>query len=266
MLLSMMQDVMPVTFVVFDYKDLYFKPQPNQNNTAIEQWFDEGVMVTTPVQPRLGLGPVMTIEQWTQRLQASSDKAKVSRDDLVLLHVLQMMPLRFDGWEHSLFVLHELTVSAWTLSHEQSLYRPGPYRYFAARRPEQRFYLVTSKWMSWSMIHNMRQDHRGLVFDTQCYERLLRNSDQLHRLMMEQVETGAAVTLGRTVAEISRNLDEMHRAKALLRRVLSLADVAYISISDFAPEDTLQGVSVLVTDSLDYVKAPPMPTPVGPDD
>jgi hypothetical protein len=100
----------------------------------------------------------------------------------------------------------------------------------------------------------------ALVFEESMYDRILKNSDELRRKTQEQVEYGKTITLGRSIVEISRNLDAFYNARAFLRRVLELADVAILEVERASNVPVLQNLKLVVTDTLDGVTPPPPPS------
>ena len=105
-----------------------------------------------------------------------------------------------------------------------------------------------------------------MVFSPEIFELLIANSNRLYAKLQEEVEWGLNAQLGRSVQQISHNLHEFHRARSLVRRVMEVVDLAYVRIKAESTEQCLQGVQVLVSDDLDQVKPPPMPTPFDQED
>lgn len=251
-------------FIEFDFGDMFYRMNGNYRPNLIEQWFEEGVAICNrpPVQVS-DRGPALTIEPWVDR-DGRSNERRATKDPYVLLQIVQMMPLRMNSFDYSQKVLHEMVVVAWSCVEVDCPFNPFKKRFKLHRRPEDQFFLVLNRWISWSVIHTCRRRHLGLVFTRELYLQLLANSNELGRKVREEVEWGLVVTLGRTIQEISNNLNEFHRARALLRRVFDLVSIAYMTINEEARIEGLQDVGMYFRDDLEGIKPPPMPTP--PDD
>lgn len=202
----------------------------------------------------------MTIEKWVDQDEPSCERDP-NKDPYVLLQVLQIMPLRMNSFGDADKVLHELVVVAWSCAERISPCNPFTTRFKATKRPEEQFFIVLNKWVSMSLVHTFRKEHVGLAFTREMYLKMLANSRELGRKLQEEVEWGLVVTLGRTIHEVSTNLNEFHRAKALLRRVLDLVTVAYVTIREETTIESLEGVGMYFTDTLEGIKPPPSPTP-----
>ena len=261
-----MQTTIPLQFLEFDFTTMYFRPQEGYRTRIVQEWFNEGVMLANPLASLgSGGGPVMEVEEWTDRSECKN--RLVSHDeDFVLVQVVQMMPLRLNGFDSAQLVLHEMVVQVWSCSPYWSEYRPEDFRYKAERRKEEQFFMILDRWLSWSMVHSFKRCHFGLVFSREIFELMLANSKILLQKLEEDVEWGLVANLGQTIQQISHNIHEFHRARSLVTRVLEVVDVAYLRIKGETSQERLRGVQVLVSHDLDLVKPPPMPSPFDEED
>ena len=251
----------PAPFMDFDFHEMYYHMAENYRPNLVEQWFAEGVSICNrPVYYPSDRGPALAIEQWVDR-DARSNETRPNKDPYVLLQVVQMMPLRMNSADDASMVLHELVVVSWSCAEDAHPFNPFSERFRLTKRSEEQFYLVLNRWVSLSFVHTFKRGHLALVFTRDMYLKMLEYSKELHRQLQEEVDWGLVVTLGRTIQEISVNLNEYHRARALIRRVYDLVNVAYVTIKDASTNPLLQEVGMFFTDTLDGIKPPPSPSP-----
>ncbi len=252
-------------FVEFNFLDLYYKVKDQYDPELIEKWFEEGVWECMPrsLGPLPG-GRALSIDRWTKQFEERTRKSS-DDDQYVILQILQMMPLRLNGDDNARLVLHELVVVAWDCEDGWTPLKPQERRFKMKRREEEQFVLVLDRWVSHSVLHACRKGHLGLMFHEVMYLKMLNHSKELMKKVNEEVERGMNVQLGRSFEEISSNLDKYHKARALLRKVFDLVDVALSVVTGETPVEELQGVRMLITDELTGVKPSPMPSPVGQD-
>ena len=264
--MNLMQTTIPIQFLEFDFVSMYFKPQELYRPALVEEWFNEGVMLSNPLASLgPGGGPLMQVEEWSDRSECKN-RLSSYEEDFILVQVIQMMPLRLNGYDSAALVLHEMVVQVWSCSPYWSEYRPTDLKYKAERRKDEQFFLILDRWLSWSMVHSFKRGHIGLVFSREIFELLLANSKKLFSNLQEEVEWGLVANLGQTVQQISHNLHEFHRARSLVTRVMDVVDLAFIRIKGESSQQCLQGVQVLVSSDLDQVKPPPMNTPFDEED
>ena len=263
--MDLTQLALTVKFVEFSFTDLFYVASDFYSPELVERWFEEGVLQcqsrSLAIMP---LGRGLSIERWTLRQQ---EKKRYSTDDsqYVLLQIVHMMPLRFNDNDKAKLVLHELVVVAWECTDDWSPLKPADSRYKLKRRREEQFLLVLDRWVCHSVLHACVKGHLGLFFDRSMYLDMLRYSRDLMEKVDLEVGSGVNVHLGRTVQEISDNLDKFHRARALVSKVFDLVDVAYVVINRETTVEALQGARLFITDELTGVKPAPPPLAVGED-
>lgn len=263
--MDLTQLAVTVKFMEFNFSDLFYTMKDHYKAELVEEWFDEGVFICQPKSTEiLPLGRALTIDRWTMQ---DEEKKRYSTDNeqYVLVQVLHMMPLRMNGNDDAKLVLHELVIVAWDCTDDWTPLKPADKRFKLKRRTEEQFIIVLDRWVSHSVLHACRKGHLALLFDRSMFVDMMRYSKELMRLIDEEVEWGMNVQLGRSVSEISSNLDKFHRARALLRRVFDLVDLAYVVVQQETTVAELQGTRLFITDELTGIKPPPMPSPVGQD-
>lgn len=263
--MDLTQLAVTVKFMEFNFADLFYVMQEHYKEELVEEWFDEGVFLCQPKGiETLPFGRALSIDRWTIH---DEEKKRYSTDNeqYVLVQILQMMPLRLNGFDAAKLVLHELVIVAWDCTDDWTPLKPADKRFKLKRRSEEQFVIVLDRWVSYSVLHACRKGHLALLFDRSMYLDMMRYSKELMRQVDEEVNSGMNVQLGRTMQEISSNLDKFHRARALLRRVFDLVDVAYVTVQQETTVQELQGTRLFITDELTAVKPPPMPSPVGED-
>ena len=256
----MSHPAIPVHFMEISFHELYYDLKQCSVANNVIPWFYEGVAVCTPkctepVEPRrlLKLRPLDSSLESTEHVQTNAKK-------FVIMQILHMMPLMFSGYDSAELVVHELLVVSWSCTEKIATTNPFDQRYFGRRRSEEVVQIVLDGWTSYCNINVCSRGHVALVFEESMYDRILKNSDELRRKTQEQVEYGKTITLGRSIVEISRNLDAFHNARAFLRRVLELADVAILEVERASNVPVLQNLKLVVTDTLDGVTPPPPPS------
>ncbi len=262
--MDLTQLAVTVKFVEFNFLDVFYIAKDPYNPELIEKWFEEGVAVCQPRGYYRSLGPSLSIDKWTLQLEERT-RHSTNDDQYVILQILHMMPLRLDGHDNARLVLHELVVVAWDCEDDWTPLKPTERRFKMKRREEEQFLLVLDRWVSHSVLHAFRKGHLALMFHQTMYLKMLNYSKELMKKVNDEVERGMNVQLGRSFDEISTNLDNYHRARALLRKVFDLVDVALTVITRETPVEELQGARILITDELTGVKPSPMPAPVGQD-
>ena len=80
-------------------------------------------------------------------------------------------------------------------------------------------------------------------------------------MLREEVDFGLTVNMGQTMQRISSNQDSFYRTRCMLRRITDMIDVAFLRYSGVTKDERLQQVGLYVTDDLEAVKPPPMPSP-----
>lgn len=254
-----MQIAEQVKWMEFDFLYMFYKKQDWHKPKIVEQWFDEGVALhRQPTCCGQDGGSVMKIAQWLDQ-SLPGRVSTAGEDPYILLQVLQVMPLRLNGFDEANAVLHELVVVAWSC--RPTVFKHADQGYIGTKRKEEQFFLVMDKWVSWSKLHCSNENHMCLFFTCEQYSKMLQNSQELGKQLDEEVEWGLVANLGRTVQEVSQNDHDYHRARLTLRRVFDLVDVAYFSLKEETKITDLQHVSLHITDQLSLVKKPPMPSP-----
>lgn len=262
--MDLTQLAVTVKFVEFNFLDLFYIVKDHYDPELVEKWFEEGVSVCQPRGYYVSLGPSLSIDRWTLQLE---EKTRHSTDDdkYVILQIIHMMPLRFNGADNARLVLHEMVVVAWDCEDDWTPLKPQERRFKMKRREEEQFVLVLDRWVSHSVLHAFRKGHLGLMFHQTMYLKMLNYSKELMKKVNEEVERGMNVQLGRSFEEISSNLDKYHKARALVGKVFDLVDVALSVVTRETPVEELQGARMLITDELTGVKPSSMPSPIDQD-
>ena len=248
-----------VQFVEFDFKELYYKVREEYPTSEhLEQWFDEGDYLCHPKAANsMSLGPALTIEKWTHHHEQKR-RYSDSTDQYVLAQVVHIMPLRINGDDGARLVLHELAIVAWDCIEDWTPYKPTENRFLLKRREENQFLIVLDRWISHASLHVCRKGHLGLLFERSMFELMAKNSKELMSKVQDEVDRGTVIQLGRTEQEISKNLSDFHKARAVMNRVFELVDVAIVVLKRETSLPAFQESRMFITDELSAVKPPPM--------
>jgi hypothetical protein len=186
-------------------------------------------------------------------------------DKMILLQIVQMMPLRMNGYDAAPFVLHEMVVVVWECDDYWKPTNPFGEQYKAFRRSEDQFFIVLDRWVSKTVINVEKTGHFGMVFCPKMFKRMQENSKELARKLREEIDWGLTVNLGQTMQQISDNQDSFYRARCFLRRVTDLIDLALLRYTGVTKDERLKQAGLYVTDDLADIKPPPLPSPTGMD-
>ena len=261
-----MQQSIPVKFMQFDFVDCYYKLREPMTVDMVEQWFNASVSEQCrPIIQLIDPGPVLTIEQWSER-EASLKSQGTDPEEYILLHILQIMPLTLDSFNEARQVVHELVVQAWSCFDDSSPSAPNETRYQAFNLKIRSFFLVFDRWMTSSLIHAFKKGHMCLVFTRPTYDRLVLDSGTLMRLIDLELSYGMEINLGRTLQEMSENLHRHNRARELVDKVFSYIDIARLRLRDEILNAGFRGAGLVPTGTLDGAKRPPAPPLVSQDE
>ena len=261
--MDFMQVTIPVQFIEFNFSSLFYKERDfYRRPDIVEEWFDHGVMISQPRTCGILMdSPALTIEMWTER-EEQRRSYRCGNAEYVMVQIIHMMPLRLNGYDEAKLVVHEMVIVAWDCTEDWSPFKPFNECYYKARhRPEDTFFIVLDRWVSQSVLHTCRAGHLGLLFEKSMYLMMLQNSKELAEHIEDELQWGMSITIGRTVAEVSHNLEKFQRARHLVSRVFDLVDLSYILIEGDTKYEALHGARMLMTDELTAVKRPPMQSP-----
>ena len=251
---------MSINFMQISFYELYYDVRLCFRPNNIIPWFNEGIVVCTPrcTEP-IQNNRLLRISTFDGSLERP-ESLQMNGNRFVIMQILHMTPLMIGGFDEAEYVVHELLVVSWASEEQCVSVDSLNKRFVGRRRGEEVIRIVLDDWVSYANINVCSKGHVALVFDELMYQRILRNSDELRSKVRDQVDFGKTVTLGRSVVEISRNLDNFHNARALLRRVFELSDIAVIGVESATNAQVLQGLNLIVTDNLDGLTPPPPPS------
>ncbi len=241
----------PISFISFDFEQSFHTKKEHYDHNLVQAWFEAGIMECQGSQKESSRGMLMELRQSPPLPEGH----RPSREPLVLVQVLQLMPLKLNGDEDSGAVLHELAVVVWGCSPEGSLLNPFDDRYRITRRPETRLLLVFNRWMSWSLMHCHNKRHLGLVFSRELYSTILSFSSELAASMSDRLALGWEITLGRTEMEAVFNCQQHFQAHTMILKVFQLIDHAWIRIEGESSNLQIQNLGLYITGSLDFVRS-----------
>lgn len=249
-----MSTALPVTFVYFDFRDIYHDRNECYTQKLTTEWFEEGVKecaASALAQDSQGL---LKLEQWPER--GSPVEEAGNEDPLVLMQIIHMMPLKINNEENPKAVLHELVIVAWSCKPHGAMFNPFNNCYRLKRRPETKLYVILDTWMGFSAAHCFTRGHLALIFTKDMFARLLDLNVQLDASLQDEIDfLGTQIMLGRTLEESTFHNSEFHKARTLVRRVYELADLAYVDVHDQIFNTILMNIGLYLTGNLGMVRA-----------
>lgn len=253
--------LMKVDFIDFEFVETYYLMKENYKPKIVEEWFRQGLKVVSPrAMDADKPSPFLELKLWRDPFEDPTHY--FDHDKMILVQIVQMMPLRMNGYDNAKYVVHEMSVIVWECAEYWRPKNPFLGQHKAFRRPEQQLFIVLDRWVSKHVISVDKAGHFGMVFCPKMFQRMMQNSAELSRKLRDDLDWGLVINLGRTMQEISDNQDAYYRGQCLKSRVTDLIDIVLLKFLGLTKDERLRDIGLYVTDDLDKIKPPPLTTPV----